>query len=257
MPKCTDCLYQGKYVKQPVPFKPLGIAGASVTLVGVDIAEIQKMGFTNESDLVNYGMRCQAPGGGPTQLPIALMQAIVSQPCAHFAPKQSPQTAPQPDSGCQKSHSEQTAVPGSNESKWWQFWRKKEAKADFVEVPDPFLEGKRLSKEGKIKEAVACYSKAVVIGNREAADALRQFSEAEAAFNKGNDELRSNRFREANSLYDTALKLYPEFADAWANKAIALFQMGDNNNAIAAFEKGAAFGNKAAEQNLCQIRQQQ
>jgi hypothetical protein len=108
MPKCTDCKYQGKYVKQPVPFKPFGIAGASVTLVGVDDVEIKKMGFSSPSDLVNYGMRCQASGGGPTQLPIALMQAIVNQPCAYFALK----------------NSSQTAVLGLNKSKWWQFWRK-------------------------------------------------------------------------------------------------------------------------------------
>lgn len=246
MPKCTDCKYQGKYARQPVPFKPFGVSGASVSMIGIDIGEIQKLGFSSESDLVNYGMRCQAPGGGPTQLPIALMQAVVNQPCAHFAQKQPSQTVTQPENG-----SLEGAKP-----KWWQFWRKEGSVAKPEPECAPLQEGKRLSKEGKMKQAAACYGSAVVMGNLEAAEALRQLAEAEANYNKGNDMMKTNRLHEANTLYDMALKLYPEFADAWANKAIALFQMGDRSGAIAAFKKGSALGNKTAGENLRQILQQ-
>lgn len=92
MPRCVDCKYQGRYFTLPVPYPiemmmgiKLGVPGAKVALVGFD-EEAQKHGFTSD-DLATKGMRCQAPGGGPTQDPIVLIQAIADQPCSFFVPK--------------------------------------------------------------------------------------------------------------------------------------------------------------------------
>lgn len=93
MPKCTECKYEGKYSTLPVPYPiekimgmKLGIPSqVNVTLMGFE-EEAGKHGFTGD-DLSKKGMHCQAPGGGPTKDPIALIQAIVDQPCNFFAPK--------------------------------------------------------------------------------------------------------------------------------------------------------------------------
>jgi uncharacterized protein YndB with AHSA1/START domain len=91
MPKCVDCKYQGKYFKLEVPFSvgmmmgtKLGVpSGIDSSMVGFE-EEVRKYGFTIE-DLTIKGMRCQAPGGGPTKDPIVLIQAIGNQPCSFFS----------------------------------------------------------------------------------------------------------------------------------------------------------------------------
>ena len=93
MPKCTECKHEGKYSVLPVPYPiemmvgmKLGMPGkVNVTSIGFE-EEARKHGFTKD-DLSKKGMRCQAPGGGPTQAPIVLIQAMVDQPCDYFAPK--------------------------------------------------------------------------------------------------------------------------------------------------------------------------
>jgi hypothetical protein len=80
MPRCVDCKHEGKYFNLKVPYM-FGI----VNIMGIE--EItSKLGFTKD-DLCKKGMHCQAPGGGPTQDPIALVQAIVDQPCSFFTAK--------------------------------------------------------------------------------------------------------------------------------------------------------------------------
>jgi hypothetical protein len=74
--------------------------------------------------------------------------------------------------------------------------------ANLVPATEPLQEGRQFRKEGKMNESAACYGNVIVMGNRE------------AAYNKGNDMMRSIRFHEANDFYNSALKLYPEFADA-------------------------------------------
>ena len=96
MPKCVDCKHEGEYAKLKVPYPidlmmgmKFGMPGqVKVSMVGF-VAEAQKHGFT-EDDLTRKAMICKAPGGGPTQDPIVLVQAIADQPCAYFAPKKQP-----------------------------------------------------------------------------------------------------------------------------------------------------------------------
>ena len=93
MPRCVDCKFEGKYFKLDVPFPiemmmgmNLGVPGkVNVTVVGFE-QEARTLGFTKK-DLSEKGMRCQAPGGGPTQDPLVLVQGIQDQPCGFYSPK--------------------------------------------------------------------------------------------------------------------------------------------------------------------------
>jgi hypothetical protein len=88
MPKCIDCRYEGPY----------------------NIRTDQKIVFHMKDgvaeDTMKY-MRCQAPGGGPTQDPISFREAFtVDQPCDFFEPKEKPQPKKQGSSFLAKLFSE-------------------------------------------------------------------------------------------------------------------------------------------------------
>jgi hypothetical protein len=93
----------------------------------------KKYGFKNE-DLQTKAMKCQAPGGGPTQSPIVLFQALTDQPCEYFVQKSNsaptPQTSSKPKTittpGAAKPNAAANPNPGAaqkNAKKWWQFWK--------------------------------------------------------------------------------------------------------------------------------------
>jgi len=70
MPKCTKCHYEGPYSIYP---------GQKATWSSLG----------EEETTLEY-MRCQAPGGGPTQNPISLIESLIDQPCDFFQPKEKP-----------------------------------------------------------------------------------------------------------------------------------------------------------------------
>ncbi len=130
MPRCTECKHQGKYSSFD-----LGVSGfMNFQLMGFEELA-KKYGFKNE-DLQTKAMKCQAPGGGPTQSPIVLFQALTDQPCDYFVQKANtaPQTiskhnvTPAASSASNTAKSNTTAKPDQsagqkNGKKWWQFWK--------------------------------------------------------------------------------------------------------------------------------------
>lgn len=134
MPRCTECKHQGKYSSFD-----MGVSGfMNLQMMGFEEL-VKKYGFRNE-DLQTKAMKCQAPGGGPTQSPIVLFQALTDQPCAYFVQKTNaapaPQTISKPNvtpkpvttSASNASKPNTAAKPGQsagqkNEKKWWQFWK--------------------------------------------------------------------------------------------------------------------------------------
>ena len=71
MPKCSECRYEGPYSVRD------GQRAVFVFPGGVEETEMKYM-------------RCQAPGGGPTQNPISIRESLVDQPCEFYQPKEKP-----------------------------------------------------------------------------------------------------------------------------------------------------------------------
>ena len=61
MPRCIDCKHEGSYTAH--------------------------RGHCLASGQIENFMRCQEPGGGPTQNPIAETEARINQPCDYYKPK--------------------------------------------------------------------------------------------------------------------------------------------------------------------------
>jgi tetratricopeptide (TPR) repeat protein len=70
----------------------------------------------------------------------------------------------------------------------------------------------------------------------------KQESPAVAAYNQGVELMKSKRFAQAESKFEEAVKLDPNFAEAYNNLAFTLRKQGSAN-----FEKSLAFYNKAIQ----------
>ena len=71
MPQCNKCKYEGPY----------------------DIHTPNKVTFFAKDGMVETPlkyMKCQAPGGGPTEEPISIMEANKDEPCEFFQAREKP-----------------------------------------------------------------------------------------------------------------------------------------------------------------------
>ncbi len=93
-----------------------------------------------------------------------------------------------------------------------------------AETPGEVLnrQGNDLAREGKLREAVAIYDRAVAI----------EPDYAEPFYNRGKAKLNLKDFQGAIADFDAALKLDPKEADAYNNRAIAKKKSGDLKGAI-------------------------
>uniref|UniRef100_A0A061RVU0 Tpr repeat-containing protein n=1 Tax=Tetraselmis sp. GSL018 TaxID=582737 RepID=A0A061RVU0_9CHLO len=89
--------------------------------------------------------------------------------------------------------------------------------------PDPVLNrGVVLEKLGRLDEAIRDYG-----------DVLAAFPSDPAAWNNlGNANAAAGKWRDALDCYDRAAKLAPQFAFAAANRALALFEVGEKEQSI-------------------------
>lgn len=121
MPRCTECKYQGKFNNFD-----MGVSGfMNFQLMGFE-EMAKKYGFRNE-DLQKKAMKCQAPGGGPTQSPIVLFQALTDQPCEFFVQKTNKAPTPpvisKPNTTAAPASKHNPDAAQKDTKKWWQFWK--------------------------------------------------------------------------------------------------------------------------------------
>ena len=90
-----------------------------------------------------------------------------------------------------------------------------------------FDEGVKLYKEGKFKEAIVCFDKAIEINPK-----------YEYALNgKGNALSDLNKYEEAIVCYDKAIAVNPKDEDAWNNKGLTLYYLDKYEEAIVCYDK--------------------
>ena len=124
-----------------------------------------------------------------------------------------------------------------------------------------FDEGVELYEEGKFKEAIVCFDKAIEInpnfedtwnGKGAALYALNKYEEAivcfdkaieinpkyeKAWYNKGNALYDFNKKEEAIVCYDKAIEINPNDEDAWCNKGNVLSALNKKEEAIVCYNK--------------------
>ena len=143
------------------------------------------------------------------------------------------------------------------------------------------LEASQLALDGKLGEALEQYSKALEFDpeNLEAQRAVAKLKgegvrippggasspeaqergteqEAQAWFRQGNIMVTTNQYALAIIYYQQAVRLKPDFADAWNNLGSCYGTLGRHQEAAAAFEKALAAdpGNERARKGLEQAR---
>ncbi len=83
---------------------------------------------------------------------------------------------------------------------------------------------------------------------------------AEMSYRMGNSLMEEKDFQGAIEQYNQAIDNYPQYAEAYTNRAIAKAQLGDESGAIADLEQAATLfrqqGNTQAYQQIQQVLQQ-
>jgi len=62
-------------------------------------------------------------------------------------------------------------------------------------------------------------------------------SKEKVLLHKGMDRVKREEFQEAIEFFDQVLEMNPKNADAWNNKGVALYQMGDAEGALTSYDE--------------------
>jgi len=62
-------------------------------------------------------------------------------------------------------------------------------------------------------------------------------AEAESLFYQGNEQFDAGNYQEAIGCWDQALSIKPDLYEAWANRALALSNLGRNEEAVASYDR--------------------
>jgi tetratricopeptide (TPR) repeat protein len=98
-------------------------------------------------------------------------------------------------------------------------------------VKDFIAEGNSLFRSGRYEEAIKSYDRAISFNHEEHKD----WSNAEAWFNRGVSLSNLGRYEEAIVSFDLAVDIKPDDYAAWRNRGISLHELGRYEEAVASY----------------------